>query len=335
MKNHLALSAALAVALSSAHAQISVVDPSYSISTFYTHSNSDAITSFDRGANGALYYQTVTSLFSFGGLYQSAGGLTSNVVPGSSALFPGASVVSIGPSIYFNNSDVSNNQYIYQYKPAGAGGSVVQTVATTNYSLAANQGRLFIAGAPASGINHIYYSAVNGVSGNLDPALDLGEDAGSSGPLTFDAAGNLFYAPGFGDSTIYRWSKAEVDAAIANPGLNPLGAAGHQFASFAAGYGGTSMVIDGDGNLLLTLTNFNDPSLLEKFGVNLDGTWTGAATTVLTDVGRLGELRMEGGTVLLSEGNQIFALVPEPSAIIFLATGGLAGAVAWRRRRRG
>lgn len=328
MKNHLALFAALAAALSSAQAQITVVDPSYTPVSTYTHSNSDSIVSFDFGANGALYYQTATSSFNFGGLYQFAGGVTSNVVPGSSALFSGASVVSIGQSIYFNNNDFNNNQFIYQYKP---GTGVAQTTAGTNYGLTANQGRLFISGTPASGVNHIYYSAVNAVSGNLDPAVDLGEDSGSSGPLAFDGKGNLFYAPGFGDQNIYRWSKADVDAAIANPAANPLGIADHQFASFSSQYGGTSMAVDANGDLLLTLTSFTSPSVLDRFGVNADGTWDHVADTLLSDTGLLGELRVEGDTVLLSSGNQIYQLVPEPSAPLWLAAGGLLITLGRRR----
>lgn len=328
MKTYLALSAALAVALSSAQAQFNVLDSAYTPVSTYTHGNSDSIVSFDFGANGALYYQTATSSFNFGGFYQYASGVATAVVPGSSALFSGASVVSIGQSIYFNNSDFNNNQFIYQYKPSVG---LVQTTVATNYGLTANQGRLFISGTPASGVNHIYYSGVNAVSGNLDPAVDLGEDSGGSGPLAFDAKGNLFYAPGYGDQNIYRWSKADVDAAIANPTAHPLGTAGHQFADFAAQYGGTSMAVDANGNLLLTLTSFTSPSVLDRFGVNPDGTWDHVASTLLSDTGLLGELRVEGNTVLLSSGNQIYQLVPEPSTGLWLAMGLLLVGF-WRQR---
>ena len=327
MKIHLApLFAAFAIA-SSATAQITVVDPSYGISTYYTHTSSDSIVSFDYGANGALYYQTVTPAFSFGGLYQYAGGVASNVVPASSTLFSGASVVSIGQSIYFNNSDASNT-YIYRYGPLNGVPAASQISTATNYGLYGNQGRLFITGAPGFGTNHIYYGGLE----QGDPAVDLGEDSGGSGPLAFNAKGDLYYAPGYGDRSIYTWSKAEVDAAIADPAGHPL-AAIHQFATYPSEYsGGTSMVFDPNGDLLLTLSNFNGPSVLDKFGVKADGTWTGAADTVLSDGGLFGELRLEGGTVLLSAGNQIFALVPEPSTVCWMAVGVVLVGVGLRRR---
>src|SRR5689334_1946793 len=112
MKIHLALLAALGLTTGSIYAQITVVDPAYQFTPFITHTNSDTLVSYDWGSNGSVYYQTATSSFNFGGLYQYSGGIPAQIVPGS-AEFAGASVVSIGNYVYFNTSTF-NNSNIYQ-----------------------------------------------------------------------------------------------------------------------------------------------------------------------------------------------------------------------------
>lgn len=345
MKHYLALSAALAVALSSAHAQLTINNPAYSATTYYTHTNADSIISFDFGANGALYYQTGTPNYAFGGLYRAGGGVTAAVVPGSNSQFYGASVTAIGQSIYYNTSDASFNQLINRYGPLNGTPAAQVASTTVNYGLYGHDGRLFITGAPNFGANHIYYSNINadGSLANASPAIDLGEDSGASGPLTFNAQGDLYYSPGFGDLSIYRWTKSEVDAAIANPGVTAfqLGAANHQWLDYSSAYseyastgGGTSLLDDGQGHLLLTLTGGGVSSKLASFGVTADGGYNGSMSTVLTEAGRLGELRLLGNAVLLADGSRILQVVPEPSTVILLVAGAVIGLAAVRRPAR-
>ncbi len=238
--------------------------------------------------------------------------------------------------MYYNASDASN-QYIYKYGPVGGTAAAALASTNANYGLYGNTGRLFITGAPGFGDNQIFYSNLNGSNGSLlnNPATSLGTQPGSSGPLAFDRAGNLFYAPGFGNLNIYRFSAAEVAAAIANPAANPLNAAGHVWLDYSSLYGSESgsrsMLLDRNGALLLTLTDFSDPSLLVKFGVAANGTYDGTHATLFQDVGLFGDLRLHDGNLYLSAGNQIFSIVPEPSSVclLILAAGSF---VALRRR---
>jgi hypothetical protein len=337
MKRHLFRVAGLLAALSSvpaAPAAITVLDPAYSVAVYKTNVNSDNIISYDWDGSGNLYYATGTPSFNFGGLYKSSGGTPTQVVAGSSD-FSGTNVIAIGNNVYYNTSDFTQ-QKIYKYGPLSGspGSSLIST--TTNYGIYAHAGQVFITGAPGFGTNHIYQTDLDG-SGNFvsNPAKDLGVTAGSSGPLTWDTDGNLYYAPGFNDLSIYKWSPAEVAAAIAG---TPLSVSGHlwlDYESLYAAYsGGTSMLIDGDGNLLMTLTSFSDPSLLVRLGVDGLGAYSGTATNVLSDTNLLGELRSHDGTVYVSTGNQIIKVVPEPSTWALMLIGGIALVFASRARTR-
>lgn len=326
------------VAASSLHAQLTAVNPSYSAAPYFTHSSADSVVSYDWAVDGNIYYQTSTSGFNFGGFYRDSGGTSTQVVAGSSSLFSGASVVSIGQYVYYNNSNSSGTQNIFKYGPVGGAAVAALASTTPNYGLYGNAGRLFITGTPDFVNNQIYYSNL-GSNGSLlnNPATSLGSQPGSSGPLAFDRAGNLFYAPGYGNLSIYRFSAAEVGAAVANPAASPLNAAGHVFLDYGSLYdpnvysGGTSMLLDQSGALLLTLTSFSDPSLLVRFGVAANGTYDGTHDTLFQDAGQLGELRLHDGGLYLSAGNQIFSIVPEPSSVWLLALA--AGLVAALRRR--
>ena len=342
MKIFPALLAALCpfVVASSVHAQLTAVDPSYSATPYFTHSNADNIVSYDWAANGSVYYQTSTSGFTFGGLYRDNGGVSTQVVAGSNSVFSGASVVSIGQYVYYNNSDSSGSQNIFKYGPVGGVAAASLASTNANYGLYQNGGRLFITGAPNFGDNQIFYSNLNGSTGSLlnNPAISLGTQPGSSGPLAFDRTGNLFYAPGFGNLSIYRFSAAEVAAAIANPTSNPLNAAGHVWLDYSSLYGnesgGTSMLLDQNGALLLALTNFTDPSLLVKFGVAANGSYDGNHNTLFQDASLLGDLRLHDGGLYLSSGNQIFNIVPEPSSVCLLVlAAGFVVALRWRASR--
>ncbi len=334
MKIRPLLAAALAAAatLASATAEVTYLRPGYSESTYYNAGAND-IVSFDWSDSGDLYYLG-SAAYTYQGLLRWNGTTTTTVVAPTAGTYPGASVISYGGSIYYNTSD-STDQYIHRYDISGSTTTPVSTA--PNYFLAGSGG-LFITGAVGWGTNHIYYSAIDG-SGNLvnDPPLDLGVTVGASGPIVFDLAGNLYYAPGAGSLAIYKWSAAEVAAAIADPSGNPL--ANHNdrlWADYTGVYsgigGGTAMALDAEGNILLTLTNWSGPSTLALFEVEDDGTF-GETYAVLRSTSRLGEIRFRDGLLYVAAENEIIQVIPEPSSALLLLLGG-AGAWVVRRRRR-
>ncbi len=341
------LALVLLVTLTSARADITV-SPGYSISTYYTDPSNGAIAGYDWSASNTLYYATATASGQFGGLYQ-PNPITptspTQLVAGNSQ-FEGTSVISLGNYVYFNDG----NNTIYTYNASNS--TFVGTSAINNYALFKQAGQLYIAGSPitpppTSNNNAISVSAV-GVGGALS-VTTLEQDSAYSGPLAFDTSGNLYYAPGYnpsGTNSIFEWSAAQVAAAVADPAGHGLvigssGSSGNAslWDAYGAIYGsyagGTSLVIDNN-QLFLTLTNFGGPSALVAFGLNSDNSYSGISNVVLTDDAStgnsLGQLGINNGTLFISDGNQILAVVPEPSTFYLLALG-LTGLIYYRSRR--
>ena len=336
MKKIASLALAIATLAPAPHAsaQPTIVAPGFGLAPFHTHTNGDAIVSFDWDAAANLYYMT-TAGFPDISVWRTSGGAPTSIYANANR-FSGASVVFIGDFVYFNDSDFSNTQFVHRYGPVSGAAVSSQISTTRNSSLYGHDGDLFIAGAPGFGTNQIYHSdlAVDGTLVN-DPATSLGVTSGSSGPLVFDGAGNLYYAPGFGDLSIYKWSALEVGNAIASPAGSPLNTPGHLWLNYSALYptasGATSMLLDADGDLLVTLSNFIDPSGLVEFGADAGGDYDGTALEILTDTGRLGELRTLNGGVFVSSDNKIFQLVPEPGCALVVV--GFAVLLARRSRK--
>jgi hypothetical protein len=331
-----AIALATATAVLNQHACADpVVSPGFGLETYYSHTTGDSIISFDRDASSNLYYMTSAG-FPDVSVWKYSGGPTPSTIYSNPSNFAGASVLTIGDYVYFNDSNSLGTQFIHAYGPVSGAPSVNLLSTTRNSNLHTDGTRLFIAGAPGFGTNHIYYSnlAPNGDLVN-DPAIDLGVTSGFSGPLAFDLDGNLYYAPGFSDLSIYKWTASEVNAAIANPVTNPLNVAGHEWLDYTLLYGtaggATSMLLDVDGDLLVTLSDFENPSVLVEFGVTPAGAHDGTNTTILSETGRLGELRNFDGNIMVSAGNDIYKVVPEPSSLLLALAG--AGLVLSRRRR--
>ena len=329
----------LAFAASSAnnrlHAQLTVLAPGYGVQNYYTHTTGDGIISYDWDSSSNLYYMTSAG-FPDTSVWKTSGGAPTSIYANPSN-FAGASVVAIGNYVYFNDSTTSNTQLIHRYGPVSGSPALAQTTAANSNFTAGPNGGLFIAGSENFGPNNIYYTAL-GADGSLtsNPPVSLGITGGFSGPISFDLEGNLYYAPGFSDTSIYKWTAAEIAAAIANPSANPLSFTSHLWLNYGSLYstvaGATSMLIDADGDLLVTLTSFSDPSVLVEFGANAGGAFDGSNLTILNSTGRLGELRAHAGNVYLSTDNKIVAVVPEPNSLLLALAGGSA-LVLWRGRR--
>ena len=336
MKTKLLLNLSAVALFGSLNAAVTF-ESGFSGTAYYSHSTTDSVISFD-WAGGDLFAMTSAGYPDVKVWKHSGAGLTS--IYSNPANYAGASLVTIGDYVYFNDSDFSNIQYIRKYGPLSGTSSTTQISTAYNWGLYGHDGDLFITGAVGWGTNQIFHSALNS-SGDLvsDPATSLGTTSGASGPIAFDALGNLFYAPGFGDLSIYRWSAAEVAAAIIDPASNPLSVAGalwHDYsADFATAGGGTGMVVSDEDNLLLTLTNFTDPSQLVEFQTDGSGAFAGYQG-ILSSTDRLGDLRYRDGEIYVAAGNQIFEVtaVPEP-AVFALYLGLLSlGSVAVRRKGR-
>lgn len=316
-------------------AAVTLVDTNYNFSSYYENSSANGIVSFDWDSSGDLYYMDRAGQYdySFGGLYKVSGSTTTTVVNGTSD-WAGSSVVSIGGTIYYNTSNTSL-QKIYAYDVAGA--SSTRTSTASNNSIIGYKGSLYVAGSVSGGTKlGVATPATDGSlpSGGAVTLFTSNMPGAASGPMAFDSAGNLYYAPGYGDSGIYRWSATEVSLALSDPVNNALIASsawftfGSEYANVTGYNGGaTSMVIDADGNVFLTLTDWANASDLVK--VSADAS---SANTVATDSGRFSELREKDGNLYVSSGQNIYLVqaVPEPCAALLMVMG--AGMIAVRRR---
>ncbi len=333
--------AAVAVALvqaSLSHAAVSILDSTYSFSTYHNHSvSSECVVSFDWDNSDGLYYQTSTSSFSFGGLFKWDGATQTTAVTGNSSLFAGASAVRIGDNLYYNTSDFSNTQFIAKYGPLSSSPSSSNISTANNWGLyRRSAGEMFITGVVGSGLNEVFYATLDS-SGNFTSApLSLGLTIGSSGPIAFDSSNNMYYAPGFGDLKIYKFTSADVAAAIADPTNNPLPSPSSRLwrnysSDFSNVSGATGMAFDASGNLLLTLTDFMNPSYLVRFDVDAFGDYAGFSS-ILSSTTRLGDVRFKDASIYLANENTILQVVPEPRTVILLALSFISMSLICRKR---
>jgi hypothetical protein len=328
------LASALLVAIASAHADdLTILDSNYSVTPYYTDPQANSVVSYDWSGAGDFYYMTQND-YVFTGVYEVSGGVNSTIDPATNFAFAGANLVTIGNNVYYNYSDFSGF-YINKYGPTNGTPSLTLASTAPNYGIFGHDGQMFITAGDSNGVNDIYYSTL-GSDGSLNGVVDLGVTSGNSGPLAFDSAGDLFYAPGGGDLSIYKWSAADVAAAIADPTNDPLSVTGHLWedysSTYSGVYGASSMLVEGNGDLLVTLTNFSGPSDLVDFSSD-----AASSTLILTDTNALGELRSQGGSLYLSAGDQIVQIgaVPEPSAVLVIALGlGLAVVVRQTRKAK-
>ncbi len=285
------------------------------VETYFQNSHPQTrLVSFDWDAAGNLYYSTGDEFWDVGlALYKFDGARSSRLYSDDNA-FAGSHVTAIAGFIYFNDGGTYDRWTCdyFRYDPAAPAAPVNLGVLSDIWGLATwNGSDIWAAGGfPAS----IYRSALQ-PNGDLisNPLINLGSvGSAASGPLAFDAEGNLFYAEGYvseGHPNIYRWSAAEVAAALADPEGAPLNVAGHVWATLTTGDGVTGMVVDSLGHLVLAATSFVDPSELQRLLANNSGEYAGFEVLARSDA-RMEMVRIRAGQVYVSTGDGIFKVKP-------------------------
>ena len=285
----------------------------YVAQTFYANPHAgETLVAFDWDEDSNLYYSTGRPDWGLGfSVYRYNGASVLNLYTDAN-VFAGSRVTAIGGRIYFNDGGTySRYTYdYYRYDPAIPSAPANMGILNNVWGLETRDGTDFWA---AGGNNSaIYYSTLN-ANGDLvsNPLVNLGIIGAASGPIAFDADGNLFYTEGYvysGTPTVYRWSAAEVAAAIANPAGAPLSPVGHAWATLSAGDGATGMVVDNRGRLVVTATSFTDASELHRLFVT-DGAYAGYEVMARSDE-RLETVRLRNGTIYVSSSEGIFTVVP-------------------------
>ncbi|VGO20348.1 PEP-CTERM sorting domain-containing protein [Pontiella sulfatireligans] len=248
----------------------------------------------------------------------------------SASAFAGTWVAHNDNHIYFDNG---SEYAFYKYDVAG-GGAPSQVFQQNNaWGYTFHNGGLYISGADGSWNNQLYYSALD-ASGNLaGPLVTLGQMGSPSGPITFDANGNLFYSAGYTDGKIYKYDAAEIAGAIAGTQLGD--AALHEFIDFNS-YGldgATGMDFDDDGNLVASLTAFGSNSKLVEFDIDVSGAYLGTSSVLAESDGRMTTVRNYNGDIYVSDPDGIYQAVPEPGTVALMGVG-FGCMAAFRKRRK-
>ncbi len=313
MRSKIVLFAALCVFTCAEPLFASIVGSSkYVVQTYYANPHEgESLSAFDWDDNSSLYYSTGDASWGLGFAVYRFDGAAVSVLHSDNDAWAGGTVTAIGGRIYFNDSgnyDRWTCDY-YKYDPTSEFAPVNIEVASDISGLATSDGTDFWAAGGWSA--SIYYSTMDG-NGDLvsNPLVNLGAIGSASGPIAFDAEGNLFYAEGYvseGSPRVYRWTAAEVAAAIADPEGSLLNPAGHVWATISAGSGATGMAVDDDGNLVLTSTSFTDPSELQRLFA-VDGSYMGYEVLARSDE-RLSTVRIRNGKIYTSCADGIFIVV--------------------------
>lgn len=326
-----------------AHAQVTGLS-GYDVEIHYTPTlpAGDSLSAFDLGANGDIYF----TYGNFNWPNQTMGadvynGTTQTNLYTSAAAgddFPGSGTV----------HDSTAGEYFYFLRDnATPGFSRVETGTTTVSnqtsvspvsSFTGHNNRMFVSGGSG-----LYYGDINTTDGSVASLTEISDGplTASSGPIAFDDDGNMFFAPGFNDQRVYKFTATEVADAIADPindGLIVQDNAPSEWYDYStdpilSALGGiTGLTFDGDGDLLATVTSFTNPSRLVELDVDTLGDYAGTLH-LASSIGRLGSVRYDAANdaILFNDGTQVYELVPEPTTLAMLIGG---SAYLMRRRNR-
>lgn len=258
---------------------------------------------FDRGPDKDLYFTTgdfspAMTLWRYGqsGLAEIWSGPD----------YAGAGVLVTHSTVYFTED---MNFTLYRYGTRDAAAPVAEYSQPFLYGLAVQGRTLYATGLDGNWQSSVYASQLQPDGSLADkPMLNLGIVGDPSGPLSFDGAGNLYYASGYASARILKYSAAEVQAALA--GQTPLGQPEqHVWASFAATGldGATGLAFDGQGNLVASLTSFGYPSKLERFNVDAEGNF-GGLTELANSTGRISAVQFINGVIAAADESGIYTL---------------------------
>lgn len=278
-------------------------------------SSSAALVSFDWDSEGVLHYSVGDPNYGLKlEVYKQteAGPIA---VYQSAEVWAGSQLACIGRNIYFNDGgDFMRSDFnYYLYDAAGPGSVSPLLEAPYGASLwgltARGPGEFLASGSAATwGPAAIFFSRLS-ASGYLEssPPVHLGEIGESPGPLAFDDTGALYYVPGYaasGTAFLYRWSAAEVNAALADPVGSSLQPGGHQWATLPSPFSGaTGIATDSPGNVYVTATAWGSPSQLVVFR------HASAAPLVAAEYpGRLETVRFRNDAIYFSCADGVFRL---------------------------
>ncbi len=318
----LALSVVIMVSPASAATGIESLT-GYGITQFVASPAGENLVSFDWDSTGALYYTTGAPNFGLGlNVYRNVGGSTTAVYP-SPSVFAGSRITAVGPFVFFNDGGdfvrYTYNYFAYNVAQGGAPFLAYDSSAQplSLWGIDTRDGAQFFAsGAVGFGPSSIYYMPTP-ADGVLNGLVSLGEIGESSGPVAFDSAGNLFYAHGYsfsGQAKIFRWTAAELAAAIANPVLAPLAPANHEWAAIPASFtGAVGMIVDAGGNVYVTANAFGSPGELLLYRPAVAGS-TPAPLSLARYPERLETLRLRDGKIHMSCAAGIFRM-PVPLSV--------------------
>jgi len=307
-----------------------------SASTYYVNPHAGQIlASFDRGADGQLYYSTGDAYWDLGFNVYQFNGTIANPIYSNPNAFAGSRVTAIGDNVYFNDGgDYSPRGYAYFKYSIGAGTISALNLQNNLGSLEVRNGNeLWAAGGTPAAI----CATPLDVEGNpmSNPLVNLGTIGGNYGAMAFDTAGNLYYAEGYrpsGNSLIYKFSATEVQAALDDPVTTPLTPDGHEWVTVTGNFTGcTGMAFNTEGDLLVTTTKFLVPSELRAYHIDPYGANAGYSL-LASGTGRLDTIRVFNETVYVSDADGIYSITPapEPATLILFS---LAGLLARRNQR--
>lgn len=315
----------------------------YNYQAAYTLTGAGAITAFGWGSDNKLYYSGTdySGPSSFFRRVDSGGEVTLSTV-NSSYGGAGFGLVSTsgGDFVYFNDSGANAPwpQYVRMHE-IGTGTASLASSAS-NYSVHADESvqpdRLFAVWGSFGSPSSIGFADV-GANGTFGGTFTgFGSVAGNSGFMTFDNAGNLYYGPG-GGSGIYRWTAADVAAAIADPVNSALTGTGNLYYDWSGAYASNAsvsgMVIGADGNLYFGLNDFFGGGSHYLLQLTVGAT-PGLTELVESASANFGNVRAHQGEIYFTDGSQVLELVPEPSTYALFAGFAVCVAAVLRRRIR-
>lgn len=333
MKSLLRLTAATAAAViitSELNAQsLDIIAPGYTSTPLFLTSQGFTLggLAFDGSAN-AYYIENDSNFAANAVLYRRS------PLDGYAAAVPlfDLGAFSYGTFVFLNGGKVffgDGNGPMRSINPDGTGVDLLGSVAN-NYDAALIGGNLYVShnieffpNPPKNRLTKFELQP-DGTGFSLGPGDTIvAADNDYSGPLEFDAAGNLYYGASgsFTVTGLYRFSAAEVLSAFGPTELTLD--AGHQITS---GLAGSSALAVGDGDDLwhdrftgeLNLIDADDGSI-QQIGSSLDD--PGSMDLV-------GDTLYVGVSTATRSG--VFAVVPEPSSALLA----IVGLVTLRLRRR-